>query len=142
MVLAPVISYSECLSDSPRFRSQLQGHESNLDDLEARLDKTLRLSAAMADGGKAHVTQMTHFLASLWELSAYFAASDDHAVLGQLNRLIHAMQEIIKLQNGLVDALGKVLFFALKPFDSCQTDVIYRACLGAWAGSSARTSRP
>lgn len=44
--MVPIIAYSDSLSDSPRFRSQLQVQEANMDDLEQRVDKALRLSHA------------------------------------------------------------------------------------------------
>jgi len=54
---------------------------------------------------------------SLWELSSYFATSDSdssdetaaetNATTSNLNKFIHAFQEIIKLQNTLVDQVSK-----------------------------------
>lgn len=75
--------------------------------MEQRLDKVIKLSTLMTDGGKAYVTQQTQFLASLWELSAYFANERGTSILAPLNKLIHALQEIVKLQNGLVDMASK-----------------------------------
>jgi hypothetical protein len=67
-----VIPIDECLSDSPRFRSLLSSSEGNLDDLESRLEKVLKLSGAVGESGRSYVAQQTQFLASLWELSSYF----------------------------------------------------------------------
>ena len=84
-------------------------NESNLEDMEQRLDKVIKLSTVMTEGGRQYVTQQTQFLASLWELSAYFANNDrgKDSILAPLNKLIHALQEIVKLQNGLVDMASK-----------------------------------
>ena len=55
--MEPVIKFSECLADSPKFRSQLQQNESNLDEMESRLEKMIKLCSAMTDGGRMYVTQ-------------------------------------------------------------------------------------
>ena len=55
--MKPVIKFSECLADSPKFRSQLQQNEANLDEMESRLDKMIKLCSAMTDGGRMYVTQ-------------------------------------------------------------------------------------
>ena len=55
--MRPVISFSECLADSPRFRSELHQNEANLDDLESKLEKMIKLCSVMTDGGRAYVIQ-------------------------------------------------------------------------------------
>ena len=55
--MKPVISFDECLADSPKFRSQLQQNENNLDELETRLEKVIKLCGLMTDGGRQYVTQ-------------------------------------------------------------------------------------
>ena len=75
--MRPVIEFSECLFDSPKFRSQLQKNETNLDDLETRLEKILKLSNAMNETGRQYITHQSQFVAGLWELSAYFASDLD-----------------------------------------------------------------
>ena len=64
-----VVSFSECLSDSPKFRSALQQNETNLDELELRLEKMIKLCSAMTEGGRMYVTQQVihafdHFFVS------------------------------------------------------------------------------
>ena len=120
--MKPVIDFSECLTDSPQFRSHLQQNETHLEDLELKIEKVVKFSNAMTEGGKAYITQQTHFMASLWEMSTFFATSANNentedetfsSTTASLNRLIHAFQEIIKLQNTVVEqahrAVGKGL---------------------------------
>ena len=96
--MALVIPIDECLSDSPTFRRLLSQSESNLEDLEARLDKTLKLSNGVGECGRAYVTQQTQFLASLWELSSYFGleqgggGSNAGSALAHINRMIQVMR--------------------------------------------------
>ena len=120
--MKPIIEFSECLIDSPQFRGQLQQNETHLEELEIKIEKVVKFCNAMTEGGKAYITQQTHFMASLWEMSTFFATtekSENHdddtfsSTTASLNRLIHAFQEIIKLQNTVVEqahrAVGKGL---------------------------------
>ncbi len=91
--MSPVIEFSECLFDSPKFRSQLQKNESTLDELESKLEKVLKLSNIMSDSGRMYVTNQSQFVAGLWELSSHFAAEDSTSdALAHLNKLINIMQ--------------------------------------------------
>ena len=117
--MRPVIEFSECLFDSPKFRSQLQKNETNLDDLESKLEKILKLSNTMNDTGRQFITHQSQFVAGLWELSAYFASDLDEpseANQGHLNKLIGIVQETIKFQNAALDAASKAINVNLQRF--------------------------
>ena len=94
--MALVIPIDECLSDSPTFRRLLSQSEANLEDLESRLDKTLKLSNGVGECGRAYVTQQTQFLASLWELSSYFGleqgGGNAGSALAHINRMIQVFE--------------------------------------------------
>ena len=74
--MRPVIEFSECLFDSPKFRTQLGKNEANLDDLEGKLERILKLGSTMNDSGRQYITHQSQFVAGLWELSSYFAAEN------------------------------------------------------------------
>jgi len=113
---APVIDYSECLRDSPRFRQQLSMNEASLEDLEGRLERVLKMCGNMIDGGKNYVTQQTQFLAGLWELSSYFASDQEANTTATLNKLIHALQEVVRFQNLLIDQTSRTVSRNLSKF--------------------------
>jgi hypothetical protein len=46
----------------------------------------------MVEGGKAYVGSQAQFLASLWEMSAYFSADQEPAATAALNKLIQTLQ--------------------------------------------------
>ena len=96
------MDYTECLKDSPKFRQQLNANETSLDDLENKLEKLLKVCDLMVDGGKAYITQQAQFVASLWELSSYFASEQESETNNDLNKVIHTFQELLKFQNSLV----------------------------------------
>ena len=131
--LKPIVAFSECVNDSPKFRHILGCNETNLDELEVRIEKVVKACNAMTAGGRQYVMLQSQFLASLWEMSSYFAACDKDPVISpsvdgtanndtfiptssvtvDLNNLIHNLQEFVKFQNALVDqvtdAVGKGL---------------------------------
>ena len=74
--MRPVIEFSECLFDSPKFRSQLSKNEANLDEFEGKLEKLLKLNNTMYESGRQFISVQSQFAAGLWELSSYFAAEN------------------------------------------------------------------
>ena len=74
--MRPVIEFSECLFDSPKFRSQLTKNEANLDEFEGKMEKLLKLSNTMYDSGRQFIAIQSQFAAGLWELGSYFAAEN------------------------------------------------------------------
>jgi len=113
---APVIDYRECLRDSPKFRQQLAMNESSLEDLESLVERLLKTCGNMIDSGKAYITQQTHFLAGLWELSSYFASDQEATTTATLNKLIHALQEVTRFQNTLIDQASRSVSRNLNKF--------------------------
>merc|ERR1719508_20627 len=113
---APVIDYRECLRDSPKFRQQLAMNESSLEDLESLVERLLKTCGNMIDSGKAYITQQTHFLAGLWELSSYFASDQEATTTATLNKLIHALQDVTRFQNTLIDQASRSVSRNLNKF--------------------------
>ena len=103
------IDYIECLKDSPSFRQQLNKNELSLDELERALEKIVKVSSVMVDSGRSYITQQAQVLASLWELSAYYASEQETETTADLNKLIHSLQELLKFQNILVDQANRAI---------------------------------
>nr|XP_040574543.1 arf-GAP with coiled-coil, ANK repeat and PH domain-containing protein 2-like isoform X2 [Lepeophtheirus salmonis] len=117
--MKPVIDFLEALSDSPRFRNQLQRQEANLEDLEGRTEKLLKICNGMTEAGKVYLGQQTQFLAALWEMSAYFSSEkggESPQVTTNLNKLIHTFQEIIKYQNVVLEQASRSVALGLTRF--------------------------
>ena len=112
----PIIDYSECLRDSPTFRQQLNKNELSLDELESKLEKVVKVSGLMVDSGKSYITQQAQVLASLWELSSYYASEQETETTADLNKLIHTLQELLKFQNSVIDQANKSITRSLNNF--------------------------
>ena len=96
--MRPVIEFSECLFDSPKFRSQLSKNEANLDEFEGKLEKLLKLNNTMYESGRQFISVQSQFAAGLWELSSYFAAenpSDEAQVSSNVKIRIPDEQHVI-----------------------------------------------
>ena len=103
------IDYTECLKDSPSFRQQLNKNEGSLDELERALEKIVKVSSVMVESGRGYITQQAQVLASLWELSSYYASEQETQTTADLNKLIHSLQELLKFQNTLVDQANRTI---------------------------------
>lgn len=101
------IDYGECLKDSPSFRQQLLQNESSLDELEVKLEKLVKSCGGVVESGKAHIGQQAQMIASLWELSSYYASEQETETNNDLNKMIHVLQENLKYQNLLIDQANR-----------------------------------
>ena len=50
-----IVGLSDCINDSPKFRSVLAQHENDVENLETKLDKVIKACAAMTQGGKKFI---------------------------------------------------------------------------------------
>ncbi|XP_022177174.1 arf-GAP with coiled-coil, ANK repeat and PH domain-containing protein 3 isoform X2 [Myzus persicae] len=108
------ISVSNCLQDSPKFRTQLDRHESNIDLLEHRLEKVVKVYSLMIDSGKTYVSQQSLFANSLWEMGLCFR--DDTSSTKNLNKIIHALQEMNKFLTTFLDQASRTVLNNLTVF--------------------------
>ncbi|XP_015514988.1 arf-GAP with coiled-coil, ANK repeat and PH domain-containing protein 2 isoform X1 [Neodiprion lecontei] len=109
-----LIEFEECLRDTPKFRSRIEEEESNVEQLEQKLEKVLKNCSMMIDAGKNYVGQQSLFANSLWELSTYFG--NDPEVMAFLNKLIHALQEMNKFHTILLDQASRTVVKDLNSF--------------------------
>nr|AAH73417.1 MGC80883 protein [Xenopus laevis] len=63
------LDFEETLTDSPRTRAAMEEVESEVSDLESRLEKLVKLSSHMNDGGRQYCSSSRHFVDALRDLS-------------------------------------------------------------------------
>ena len=115
-MMAAVLDFAQALSDSPRFRADLSAQEVNLDELENRLEKVLKSSTHVAESSKVTLAHQAQFVSSLWELSSHFSGDRQSNTLSHLNRMIHTLQEVIRLQTSVVEETQKAIHMGLNTF--------------------------
>ena len=63
-----------------------------------------------------YISQQAQVLASLWELSSYYASEQETQTTADLNKLIHSLQELLKFQNSVIDQANKSITRNLNNF--------------------------
>ncbi|KAI4461336.1 centaurin/arf [Holotrichia oblita] len=114
-----IIDIEDCLRDSPKFRGLLQEEEININELEQKLDKLIKLCGNVVDSGKTYVAQQSLFANGLWDLSGHF--KDDNQVVLSLRKLIHNFQEMNKFHTILLDQASRTIIKNLTSF--CKNDI-------------------
>ncbi|GJQ71464.1 hypothetical protein Trydic_g11187 [Trypoxylus dichotomus] len=117
--MKPIIDIDDCLRDSPKFRTLLQEEEANINELEQKLEKIIKLCGNVVDSGKTYVAQQSLFANGLWDLTGHF--KDDNPVVLSLRKLIHNFQEMNKFHTILLDQASRTIIKNLTSF--CKNDV-------------------
>lgn len=99
------VDFKECLKDSPKFRASLEDAENDIEALEIRLDRLVKQCTTMIDAGKAFSNSSSFFVLGVRDLANYF--NDDSLVSTSLSRFAHAMSEMLKYFNILMDQANR-----------------------------------
>ncbi|XP_037717283.1 arf-GAP with coiled-coil, ANK repeat and PH domain-containing protein 2 isoform X1 [Drosophila subpulchrella] len=108
------IEFEECLKDSPRFRQFVSKEESDIEHLEQRLEKIIKLCNVAVDSGKEYVKNQSAFAMSLWDLQQHFL--DNKNAHNALGKLIHCFQEMNKFHTILLDQASRTVLKNLSVF--------------------------
>ncbi|PNI10635.1 ACAP3 isoform 6, partial [Pan troglodytes] len=63
------VEFEECVKDSPRFRATIDEVETDVVEIEAKLDKLVKLCSGMVEAGKAYVSTSRLFVSGVRDLS-------------------------------------------------------------------------
>lgn len=80
------------LSHFTHFSKYLEEEEASIENLEQKLDRTLKLCTLMIDSGKEYVKNQSVFATSLWELHSHF--KENKVAQNALNKIITCFQVI------------------------------------------------
>ncbi|XP_059425824.1 arf-GAP with coiled-coil, ANK repeat and PH domain-containing protein 2-like isoform X2 [Carassius carassius] len=108
------VDFEECLKDSPRFRAIIEEAESDVCELESKLDKLVKLCIGMIDAGKAYNTANRQFVSGIREL-AQQSAKDD-VIESSLNKFAENLQEMINYHTILFDQAQRSIKSQLQAF--------------------------
>ncbi|XP_053320514.1 arf-GAP with coiled-coil, ANK repeat and PH domain-containing protein 1 [Spea bombifrons] len=97
------LDFAECLTDSPRTRAAMEEVESEVSDLESRLEKLVKLSAAMADGGRQYCGASRQFVGALRDLSSH--APGDSVLKECLKRFTDGLGAMVDSHTDLLDSI-------------------------------------
>ncbi|MCI4383351.1 hypothetical protein PGIGA_G00025490 [Pangasianodon gigas] len=108
------VDFEECLRDSPRFRATIEEVEGDVCELEAKLDKLVKLCIGMIDAGKAYVTANKQFVNGIRELAQQSA--EDEVIESSLTKFAESLQEMINYHTILFDQAQRSIKSQLQMF--------------------------
>ncbi|XP_064227999.1 arf-GAP with coiled-coil, ANK repeat and PH domain-containing protein 3 isoform X2 [Aotus nancymaae] len=95
------VEFEECVKDSPRFRATIDEVETDVVEIEAKLDKLVKLCSGMVEAGKAYVSTSRLFVSGVRELSQQ--CQGDTVISECLQRFGDSLQEVVNFHMILFD---------------------------------------
>ncbi|XP_014465595.1 arf-GAP with coiled-coil, ANK repeat and PH domain-containing protein 3 [Alligator mississippiensis] len=95
------VDFEECIKDSPRFRATIDEVETDVVEIEAKLDKLVKLCSGMIEAGKAYITTNKHFVTGVRDLSQQ--CKKDEMISECLDKFGDSLQEMINYHMILFD---------------------------------------
>ncbi|XP_058992224.1 arf-GAP with coiled-coil, ANK repeat and PH domain-containing protein 3 isoform X2 [Mustela nigripes] len=95
------VEFEECIKDSPRFRATIDEVETDVVEMEGKLDKLVKLCSGMIEAGKAYVTTNRLFLSGVRDLSQQ--CQGDAVISECLQRFGDSLQEMVNYHMILFD---------------------------------------
>ncbi|XP_032117942.1 arf-GAP with coiled-coil, ANK repeat and PH domain-containing protein 3 isoform X2 [Sapajus apella] len=95
------VEFEECVKDSPRFRATIDEVETDVVEIEAKLDKLVKLCSSMVEAGKAYVSTSRLFVSGVRELSQQ--CRGDTVISECLQRFGDSLQEVVNYHMILFD---------------------------------------
>ncbi|XP_063065336.1 arf-GAP with coiled-coil, ANK repeat and PH domain-containing protein 3 [Engraulis encrasicolus] len=95
------VDFEECIKDSPRFRANIDEVETEVVEIEAKLDKLVKLCSGMIEAGKAYVTANKLFVNGIRDLSQQ--CKKDEMISECLEKFGESLQEIVNYHMILFD---------------------------------------
>ncbi|XP_062328320.1 BAR_ACAPs and ArfGap_ACAP domain-containing protein [Osmerus eperlanus] len=101
------LDFEECIKDSPTFRQTLGHCESDVTELESRVEKVMKLCGKMVESGQAYNTANQLFLSGLAEFSSYH--KQDSIVMNCMSQFSQGLQEMINFHTMLFDQTQRAI---------------------------------
>ncbi|XP_035512412.1 arf-GAP with coiled-coil, ANK repeat and PH domain-containing protein 3 isoform X1 [Morone saxatilis] len=95
------VDFEDCIKDSPRFRANIDEVETEVVEIEAKLDKLVKLCSGMIEAGKTYVSANKLFVNGIRDLSQQ--CKKDEMISECLEKCGESLQEIINYHMILFD---------------------------------------
>ncbi|XP_028998711.1 arf-GAP with coiled-coil, ANK repeat and PH domain-containing protein 1 [Betta splendens] len=108
------LDFEECLKDSPRFRADIEVVQSDVSELETRLDKLVKQCQAMLDAGRAYCQTSRSFVNGLRELG--HQCSGDKMMEECMGKFSKKLSVILDAQEEVIEITQKSVKMKLQNF--------------------------
>ncbi|XP_067329113.1 LOW QUALITY PROTEIN: arf-GAP with coiled-coil, ANK repeat and PH domain-containing protein 3 [Anolis sagrei] len=95
------VEFEECIKDSPRFRATIDEVETDVVEIEAKLDKLVKLCSNMIEAGKAYIITNKQFVSGVRDLSQQ--CKKDEMISECLDKFGDSLQEMVNYHMILFD---------------------------------------
>ncbi|XP_022538467.1 arf-GAP with coiled-coil, ANK repeat and PH domain-containing protein 3b [Astyanax mexicanus] len=94
------VDFEECIKDSPRFRANIDEVETDVVDVEAKLDKLVKLCSGMIEAGRAYASANKLFINGIRDLSQH---CKEEMISECLEKCGESLQELVNYHMILFD---------------------------------------
>ncbi|XP_066527403.1 arf-GAP with coiled-coil, ANK repeat and PH domain-containing protein 3b [Hoplias malabaricus] len=94
------VDFEECIKDSPRFRANIDEVETDVVDVEAKLDKLVKLCSGMIEAGRAYASANKLFINGIRDLSQH---CKEEMISECLEKCGESLQELLNYHMILFD---------------------------------------
>ncbi|XP_067826580.1 arf-GAP with coiled-coil, ANK repeat and PH domain-containing protein 3 [Heptranchias perlo] len=113
-IIKMTVDFEECVKDSPRFRATIEEVETEVVEIEAKLDKLVKLCSGMIEAGRAYTTANKHFVNGIRDLSQQ--CKKDEMISECLQKFGESLQEMINYHMILSDQAQRSVRIQLHNF--------------------------
>ncbi|XP_078414129.1 arf-GAP with coiled-coil, ANK repeat and PH domain-containing protein 3 [Cetorhinus maximus] len=113
-IIKMTVDFEECVKDSPRFRATIEEVETDVVEIEAKLDKLVKLCSGMIEAGRAYTTANKHFVNGIRDLSQQ--CRKDEMISECLQKFGESLQEMINYHMILSDQAQRSVRMQLNNF--------------------------
>ncbi|XP_077356646.1 arf-GAP with coiled-coil, ANK repeat and PH domain-containing protein 1 [Festucalex cinctus] len=108
------VDFEECLKDSPRFRAEIEAVQTDVGELETRLDKLVKQCQAMLEAGRVYYQTSKSFVSGLQSLGQH--RSGDTTMEECLQTFSEKLSLILDAQGEVMDITQKSVKTKLQTF--------------------------
>ncbi|XP_041946011.1 arf-GAP with coiled-coil, ANK repeat and PH domain-containing protein 2 isoform X4 [Alosa alosa] len=108
------VDFEDCLKDSPRFRATIEEVETDVGELESKLDKLVKLCIGMIDAGRAYILANKQFVNGIRDLA--LQSTRDVVIESSLTKFAESLQEMNNYHTILFDQAQRSIKSQLQTF--------------------------
>ncbi|XP_042560497.1 arf-GAP with coiled-coil, ANK repeat and PH domain-containing protein 2 isoform X3 [Clupea harengus] len=108
------VDFEDCLKDSPRFRATIEEVETDVGELESKLDKLVKLCIGMIDAGRAYIVANKQFVNGIRDLA--LQSTRDVVIESSLTKFAESLQEMNNYHTILFDQAQRSIKSQLQTF--------------------------